>query len=242
MSQSQAASSTGRTALAIGVVALIIGASALGYAVYLGLSQLPSQLSSVSVDKPCSTAQPCANKTFRVDWFLSNQTGQDRFYPSDITVLQGDNITIILVTNDTTDAHTFTINLGLRGFSSSTFFQLNNSWTGLSSGDFITPGTPGYNLNFTGKPDGCMDNNGNTVACNTQKMDDTANGGTGPNGDCNNTLENPPTSSAPPCDLWSVGYLGVVNTPGVYKFFCFYHQKGGMFGYITVLPNKGFSA
>src|SRR2546430_7052834 len=63
MSQSQAASSTGRTALAIGVVALIIGASALGYAVYFGLSQLPSQLSSVSVDKPCSTAQPCANKT-----------------------------------------------------------------------------------------------------------------------------------------------------------------------------------
>src|SRR5436853_7513712 len=242
MSQSQTASSTGRTALALGVVALVIGASALGYAVYLRLSQVPSQLSAVTVNVPCSTSQPCANKTFRVDWFLSNQTGQDRFYPSGITVIQGDNITIILITNDTTDAHTFTINLGLRGFSSSTFFQLNNSWTGLSSGDFITPGTPGYNLNFTGKPDGCTDNNGSTVACNTQKQDDTATGGTGPNGDCNNTLENPPTSSAPPCDLWSVGYLGVVNTPGVYKFFCFYHQKGGMFGYITVLPNKGFSA
>jgi len=213
MSQSQTASSTGRTALAIGVVALIIGASALGYAVYLGLSQLPSQLSSVSVDKPCSTAQPCANKTFRVDWFLSNQTGQDRFYPSDITVIQGDNITIIFNTNDTTDAHTFT------------------------SGDFITPGTPGYNLNFTGKPDGCQDNNGSTVACNTQKQDDTANGGTGPTGACNNYASTPP-----PCNLWSIGYLGVVNTPGVYEFHCFYHQKGGMVGYITVLPNKGFTA
>jgi len=227
--------------LALGVVALIIGASALGYAVYLGLSQLPSQLSAVTVNVPCSTSQPCADKTIRIDWTLDD-SGQDRYNPQYVTVVQGDNLTIILITNDTTDAHTFTINLGLRGFSSSTFFQLNNSWTGLSSGSFITAGTPGYNLNFTGKPDGCMDNNGNTVACNTQKMDDTANGGTGPNGDCNNTLENPPTSSAPPCDLWSVGYLGVVNTPGVYKFFCFYHQKGGMFGYITVLPNKGFSA
>ena len=227
--------------MTVGVVALIIGASALGYAVYLGLSQLPSQLSAVTVNVPCSTSQPCADKTIRIDWTLDD-SGQDRYNPQYVTVVQGDNLTIILITNDTTDAHTFTINLGLRGFSSSTFFQLNNSWTGLSSGGFITPGTPGYNLNFTGKPDGCMDNNGNTVACNTQKMDDTANGGTGPNGDCNNTLENPPTSSAPPCDLWSVGYLGVVNTPGVYKFFCFYRQKGGMFGYITVLPNKGFTA
>jgi len=147
----------------------------------------------------------------------------------------------MFITNDTTDAHTFTLNLGLRGFSSSTLFQLNNSWTGLSSGDFILPGTPGYNLNFTGKPDGCTDNNGGAVACNTQKMDDTANGGTGPSGACNNTLENPPTSSAPPCDLWSIGYLGVVTVPGVYEFHCFYHQKGGMIGYITVLPNKGFS-
>src|SRR6266700_4147823 len=178
MSQSQTASSTGRTALALGVVALIIGASALGYAVYLGLSQLPSELSAATVNVPCSTSQPYADKTIRIDWTLDD-SGQDRFNPQYITVIQGDNLTIIFNTNDTTDAHTFTINLGLRGFSSSTFFQLNNSWTGLSSGDFITPGTPGYNLNFTGKPDGCQDNNGSTVACNTQKQDDTANGGTG---------------------------------------------------------------
>ena len=236
MSQSQTAPSTGRAALALGVVALVIGASALGYAVYLGLSQLPTQLSAITVNVPCSTSQPCADKTIRIDWTLDD-SGQDRYNPQYVTVVQGDNLTIILITNDTTDAHTFTINLGLRGFSSSTFFQLNNSWTGLSSGGFITPGTPGYNLNFTGKPDGCNDNNGNTIACNTQKQDDTANGGTGPSGACNNTASTPP-----PCNLWSTGYLGVVNTPGVYRFFCFYHQKGGMFGYITVLPNRGFSA
>ncbi len=230
MSQSKTAS-TGRTALAIGVVALIIGASALGYAVYLGLSQLPSQLSAVTANVTCSTSNPCANKTIRVDWTLDD-TDQDRFNPQYITVLQGDNLTIMLITNDTTDAHTFTLGLGLRGFSSSTLFQLNNSWIGLSSGDFIQPGTPGYNLNFPGKPDGCTDNNGNTVACNTQKADT----GTGSTGNCDNTAPNPPR-----CDLWSIGYLGVVSVPGVYEFHCFYHQKGGMIGYITVLPNKGFS-
>ena len=232
MSQSQTASSTGRTALALGVVALIIGASALGYAVYLGLSQLPSQLSAITVNVPCSTSQPCADKTFRIDWFNDPASAQDRFYPSDSTFIQGDNITIIFVTNDTTDAHTFTLGLGLRGLPSSAVFQLNNSWIGLSAGPFVT----NPNDNFTEKPDGCKDNNGNDVACNTQRA------ASDPTGNCDNKLENPPISSAPPCNLWSTGYLGVVNTPGVYKFFCFYHQKVGMYGYITVLPNKGFTA
>ncbi len=232
MSQSKTAS-TGRTALAIGVVALIIGASALGYAAYLGLSQVPSQLSAVTANVTCSTSQPCANKTIRLDWTLDD-TGQDRFNPQYITVLQGDNLTIMLITNDTTDAHTFTLGLGLRGFSSSTLFQLNNSWTGLSSGDFITP----VNGFFAGHPDDCLDNNGGSISCNTQKADCVGVPGcTGPNGNCDNTAPNPP-----PCDLWSIGYLGVVSVPGVYEFHCFYHQKGGMFGYITVLPNKGFSA
>src|SRR6266568_8597304 len=225
MSQSKTAS-TGRTALAIGVVALIIGASALGYAVYLGLSQVPSQLSAVTANVTCSTSQPCANKTIRLDWTLDD-TGQDRFNPQYITVLQGDNLTIMLITNDTTDAHTFTLGLGLRGFSSSTLFQLNNSWTGLSSGDLISPAN-----NFFGRPDGCMDNNGGSISCNTQKADT----GTGSTGNCDNTALNPP-----PCDLWSIGYLGVVTVPGVYEFHCFYHHSAGMVGYITVLPNKGFS-
>src|SRR6267378_3933370 len=112
MSQSQTAPSTGRAALAVGVVALVIGASALGYAVYVGLSQLPSELSAATIDIPCSTSQPCADKTIRIDWTLDD-TGQDRFNPQYISVVQGDNLTIMLITNDTTDAHTFTINLGL---------------------------------------------------------------------------------------------------------------------------------
>src|SRR5438105_14476575 len=115
MSQSQTASSTGRAALALGVVALIIAASAVRYAVYLGLSKLPSQLSAVTVNVPCSTSQPCADKTIRIDWTLDD-SGQDRYNPQYVTVVQGDNLTIILITNDTTDAHTFTINLDSEAF------------------------------------------------------------------------------------------------------------------------------
>ena len=212
---SQASSSTGRMALAIGIVALVLGASGLGYAVYLGQSQIPSQLSSLAVNvKP-------SDKTIRVEWTTAFDAGQDRFEPQYITVAQGDNVTIMLITNDTGDAHTFTIGLALRNLGTTAQFVLNNSWIGLQSGQYITG--PEHNPFFAGKPTGCYDQNGQSVTCNTQKAEA---------GNCDNTAASPPA-----CDLWSIGILGKVTVPGVYKFFCFYHQKGGMFGYLVVLPN-----
>ena len=141
---SQASSSTGRMALAIGIVGLVLGASGLGYALYLGQSQIPSQLSSVSVNvKP-------SDKTIRVEWTTAFDAGQDRFEPQYITVAQGDTLTIILITNDTGDAHTFTIGLALRNLGTTAQFVLNNSWIGLQSGQYVTG--PAHNANFTGKP------------------------------------------------------------------------------------------
>ena len=210
--------------MAIGIVALVLGASGLGYAVYLGQSQIPSQLSSLAVNvKP-------SDKTVRVEWTTAFDAGQDRFEPQYITVAQGDNVTIMLITNDTGDAHTFTIGLALRNLGTTAQFVLNNSWIGLQSGQFITG--PEHNANFTGKPTGCFDQNGQSVTCSTKK----AASGTGSTGACNNTATTPPA-----CDLWSIGILGKVTVPGVYKFFCFYHQKAGMFGYLVVLPNTGYT-
>jgi len=119
---SQTSSSTSRIALAIGVVGLILGASGLGYAVYLGQSQLPSQLSAATVNVTPS------GKNIRVEWTTSFDAGQDRFEPQYITVAQGDNLNITLITNDTSDAHTFTIFLALAGLGQSAKFQLNNSY------------------------------------------------------------------------------------------------------------------
>jgi len=48
-------------------------------------------------------------------------------------------------------------------------------------------------------------------------------------------------NQGPGYNITSTGWLGQVTVPGVYKFFCFYHQKGGMFGYLTVLPNKAYT-
>lgn len=33
-----------------------------------------------------------------------------------------------------------------------------------------------------------------------------------------------------------------VTQPGVYRFFCLYHQALGMFGFLVVLPNKAFTS
>lgn len=227
---SQTSSSTSRIALAIGIVGLVLGASGLGYAIYLGQSQLPSQLSAATVNVNPS------GKNIRVEWTTSFDAGQDRFEPQYITVAQGDNLNITLITNDTSDAHTFTIGLALANLGQSAKFQLNNSWIGLSSGPYNKNllGQIPANGNFTGKPDGCFDQNGQPTACNTQK----ANSGTGPNGACNNKL---PAGSQPACDLWSTGVLGVAKVPGVYEFQCFYHHSAGMIGYLIVLPNRAYT-
>ena len=256
MSQPQtpaAPQNTARLALALGIVGLILGASGLGYALYLGLSQVPSQLSSL----PQVNQRP-GQKTIRVEWTTSLNAKQDRFYPNSFTVNQGDNVTIILITNDTSDGHTFTMNLALRGLTSVNF-QLNNSWKGLTSGPYIKPfhpatgtspgGAPNgldcclanggrYNpeANFTGPPTGCTDQNGASYTCNTQIMaGETCNAfatitpGPGPVG-----------NNQPPCDLWSTSWM-IVTVPGVYKFLCFFHQSAGMIGYLTVLPNAAYT-
>jgi len=168
------------------------------------------------------------NVAIRVEWVNTFNSNQDRFYPEYITVAQGDNLSLVFISNDTSDAHTFTISLSFRGLPVAAF-QLNNSWTGLSSGPFLIPA----NTNFTGRPTGCTDQNGDSVTCSTQKADS----GTGSTGDCNNTAAIPLQ-----CDLWSTGELGLVTVPGVYKFFDFYHQTIGMYGWLIVLPNKGYSA
>jgi plastocyanin len=211
MSQPQSAT---RIALAIGVIGLVLGASGLAYAVYLGQSQIPSQISPLTV-----TVKLPSDKVFRVDWFNDPATsGQDRFFPEFITVAQGENVTIIFITNDTGDAHTFTIGLTVRGFPNAQFV-LNNSAAGLSSGPYNIP-----KETFTAGPgNSCLDQNGQAYACNIQ-----------PTG----TL----TCKPAPCfGLVSTGVLGIVKVPGLYKFFCFYHQKGGMIGYLNVLPNKAYT-
>ena len=72
---------------------------------------------------------------------------------------------------------------------------------------------------FAGNATGCK-LNGNDVPCNTT-------------GSCT------PDISA--CNVTS-SVTFTVTVPGVYRFFCLYHQALGMFGFLIVLPNRGYAA
>jgi plastocyanin len=195
--QPSKAPSGSRTALAVAIVALILGAGGLGYAVYLGLSQVPSQFSSFPV-----VNESVANRSITIEWVSKFDSGKDRFVPGFITIAQGDTVTLTFISNDTGDAHTFTLTLPT---SVPGFFQLNNSAAGLTN--FLTK------AKFTGPAGGCTDQNARTVACKT----------TG-------TIGN----------LTATGSF-TVKVAGIYRFKCIYHEKLGMFGWLIVLANKGFT-
>jgi plastocyanin len=89
-------------------------------------------------------------------------------------------------------------------------FVLNNSLAGETN--HLTLAT------FAGNATGCMVN-GQGVACNTT-------------GSC--------TVGITACNVTSSGTFGPVTVPGVYRFFCLYHQALGMYGFLIVLPNRGY--
>lgn len=70
---------------------------------------------------------------------------------------------------------------------------------------------------FAGNATGCMVN-GQGAPCNTT-------------GSC--------TTGITACNVTSSGTF-TVNVPGVYRYFCIYHQALGMFGFLIVLPNEAY--
>src|SRR5208283_1939169 len=134
-----------KTALAVALVALIVGLGAVVLpmiapssassdqmtALQGQVSQLQQQISSLPVMDQTPTT-----RHILLQWMNTGNTGQDMFNPNQITVNQGDNVSIIFEDNDT-DGHTFEVLLpqGL--------YILNNSLPGetnhLTMQNFTTP-------------------------------------------------------------------------------------------------------
>lgn len=188
-----------KSAMAVGIVALVIGAAALGFTVYQSFVSVPNQISSV----PQVNQRP-ATLNITIEWTTALEAAQDRFFPDFMTIAQGDTVRLTFVTNDTADGHTFTMSLPT---SSPGFFQLNNSFAGQHN--FLNDRL------FTTPPTGCMDQNGTPIACNS-------------------------VIAPPPYNETSTGTFQV-TIPGTYKYYCQYHKGIGMFGWLIVLPNKGFT-
>jgi plastocyanin len=262
--------------LAVGVIAMFLAIASIAFA-YLGasgpVSSLQGQVSTIQTQINSLATKPApatlnvkpGTIAFRVEWCNTDNTGQDRFCPPTIVVPQGDIVQIMFLTNDTSDAHTFTLIKG--GYS----FQLNNTY-----------GAPGSSGNFTTKANGMhnfLTNGYFTASCQNGAFaqENIAVGPTYcvsgssllPAGQnflypinptpssaftpparpvfipvdntfhfisMNGSATNPYTGAKGYFADWSIASFQA-TTPGVYEYFCYYHVSNGMFGYLFVVPN-----
>jgi plastocyanin len=121
-STSFASSGLAKAILAVAIIAVVVGAVSLAavVAVDSSISGISSKtaVSTVTVAGPTVTTTATSGGAgvnvapstdfYRIDWCNTDNTGQDRYCPSQIVVNQGDTVVILFEHNDT-DAHTFTI-------------------------------------------------------------------------------------------------------------------------------------
>src|SRR5437867_8759608 len=193
-------SSSTRTAMAVAIVALVLGAASLGYTVYLGVFSVPNQFSTFP-----SVNQPHTTWNITIDWVSTYNSGQDRFSPQYITIAQGDTVMLTFISNDTDDGHTFTMKLPT---STPGNFQLNNSAIGQVN-VLTQPETT-----FTTSARNCSDQNGSPVTCQTT-------------GGCFASNGSPTTCPGATAMLTAKGSF-TVSVPGLYRFRCLYHERFGM--------------
>jgi plastocyanin len=224
-----------RVALTAGIIGLILGGAALGYALYTGLSQFPSQLSSLTVNQAPQT------RNVVIEWEATLPSLQDRWFPQAIVVNQGDTMNVTLEVNDTDGAHTFTIYAPTGSNGATQLTQLNSSVLGQWIYYPPKESGPMYGTEVTQKASGCY-TMGTPVTCNTV-------GGCAFNGvpysppKCVGSWMEPNANKLgnETASIQASVVFGPLITPGVYEYMCLYHQKIGMVGYLIVLPNKGYT-
>jgi plastocyanin len=197
----------------------------------------------------------------KVDWCNTDNTGEDRFCPDTIEVVQGDIVQIMFIENDT-DTHTFTLVAGLYDFQindtvagSANFLHnkaiynsscINANYalesTGVST-SYCVSGSSLLSPSFLAShqaSDFGVSQNGNPgeplgSASNSQpsiiSVSDEVH-----YGDSANLSSVSIPANATGSEEWGIGAFQA-SYVGVYEYTCVYHVSNGMFGYLIVLPN-----
>jgi hypothetical protein len=220
-----------RVALTVGIIGLLLGGAALGYALYTGLSQFPSQLSSLTVNQTPQT------RNVIIEWEATLPSLQDRWLPQAIVVNQGDTMNVTLEVNDTDGAHTFTIYAPTGPNGATQLTQLNSSVLGQWIYYPPKESGPMYGTEVTQKASGCY-TMGTPVTCNTVGGCSISGGPFV--GNCTGSWMLRPGQTEIASIHASV-IFGPLVAPGVYEYRCLYHQEIGMVGYLIVLPNKAYT-
>jgi hypothetical protein len=187
-----------------------------------------------------------------MEWEANLPSLQDRWFPQDIVVNQGDTVILTLIVNDTDGAHTFTMIAPTGTNGALQLTQINMSMVGQWMYHPPAESGPQFGIEVAGNPVGC-DIMGQNVTCNAStdltQGNCTTNGCTiaggcsingGALGPCTGSwmLSKNQTEIA---EIQTTVTLGPFTTPGVYRYFCSYHQEIGMIGFLVVLPNSAYT-
>ncbi len=257
---------TGITTLA--ALALIVISFVLGVGATVIVYNIAAVTHSASTTTTTQAGPPAASINqkptvlpIKIDWCNTDNSGEDRFCPSTITVVQGDIVQILFIQNDT-DAHTFTLTSGPYDF------QINNTVAG--SADFLQSGSTFnsscINGNYAQESSGistsyCVSGSSllspsslSALGASDYASEQNAN----PHSDLGNASNPHPItipvsdevyfggsanlsgvsipSNASSSEVWGIAAFQA-SYAGVFEFTCIYHVANGMFGYLIVLPN-----
>jgi len=236
-------------ALVVALIALAVGLVAVAIPM-LGLGAAPRQQVTTPSYAQVVNQQP-TTRIVTMEWEATLPSTQDRWLPQEIVVNQGDTIVLTLEVNDTDGAHTFTIlaPTGLNGALQLT--QINMSMVGQWMYHPPAESGPQFGIEVAGAPVGC-DLMGHNVTCNSSTSlpagscsmsGCTIAGGCsingGPLGPCTGSwmLNKTQTEIA---EIQTTVTLGPFTAPGIYRYFCTYHQEIGMIGWLVVQPNAAY--
>jgi len=234
---------------AVAIIALIVGLVAIAMPFISPPQAAPTTTVTSSI--PMVDQAP-ATRVIVMEWEATLPSTQDRWFPQSIVINQGDSIFLTLIDNDTDGAHTFTMLAPTGPGGALQLTQVNMSMVGQWMYHPPAEAGPQFGIEVAGAPVAC-DLMGQNVTCNASTnltagtcslSGCTIAGGCsingGPLGPCTGSwmLSANQTEIA---EIQTALTLGPFTTPGVYRFFCSYHQEIGMVGFITVLPNSGYT-
>jgi hypothetical protein len=250
MGESREAVRAAQGALAVAVIALAVGLVAIAMPI-MGIGAGPRQSTTTVPSQVAAVDQTPTTRIITMEWEATLPSLQDRWFPQNIIINEGDMIVLTLIVNDTDGAHTFTMiaPTGPNGMLQLT--QINMSMVGQWMYHPPAESGPQFGIEVAGAPVGC-DLMGQNVTCNySNNLPDgtcsmtgcTIAGGCSINGGalgpCTGSwmLSKNQTEIA---EIQTTVTLGPFTAPGIYRFFCSYHQEIGMIGWLTVQSNEAY--
>jgi len=223
-------------ALAVAVIALIVALVALAIPM-LGMTAAPPQTGMIQTQIPVVNQKP-VTRFITMEWEATLPSLQDRWFPQDIIVNQGDTVSLSLIINDTDGAHTFTVDAPTGPGGAEQLTQVNMTMPGQWMYHPPLEPNPYNGTESQGPATGCA-LMGQSVDCSTFGLTGGCSINGGPLGMCTGSwmLKSGQTEIA---EIQASVTFGPLTAPGVYRYFCTYHQNIGMIGFLIVQPNQGY--